>query len=281
MSIQQPLFSFTRLVYTALTRKKTQLEDFKPFSIVIDDYYCSQRQLETFSKAFGDPCIVTTYAFVTSFKATLQCLAQAPIPSSLLGLIHLNCTVESHKVHNWYLPSKLVVSVVSCDKSEKGIIYQVVTEFYQQGELTITNTNTMLDKDRSYNPVVREAQTKTELNTLLKPIASWAINLKTSWSYARLSGDFNPIHIHSFLAKKLGMKNVIIHGMFNAHQCLKELSKLEILSGTKVSIDFNKPCFIPNQVFVRQYDNTDIYGVFSIDGKDRYLKVTIISNSHK
>ena len=45
-------------------------------------------------------------------------------------------------------------------------------------------------------------------NLLIEPITRLALKL-----YADASGDFNPIHIDSDYAKKIGMKDVFAHGM--------------------------------------------------------------------
>ena len=43
--------------------------------------------------------------------------------------------------------------------------------------------------------------------------------------YAMLGGDFNPIHIHSSLARLMGFKEMLIHGMYNKARCIAELEK--------------------------------------------------------
>jgi hypothetical protein len=275
MSIIQPLSSVPRLILRAINAKKSKLEDFKSFSITIKNVYASEKQLTSFTKAFGHPDHIKSYAFLASFKATIQCITQAPIPSSLLGLIHLSCEISQYAKHNWFLPYDIQVTIKDCKSTSKGLIYQIESEFYQQGELTIRNTNVMLDKKRGYKANQRETTKKSEIAQLADSFCSYAINLKTAWKYALLSGDLNPIHLHPYLAKKLGLKSVLIHGMFNAHQCLSSIFKKTDEDLGNVYIEFNKPCFLPKQVFVIQYGDTNEYGVFSKDRKDRYIKVEI------
>jgi hypothetical protein len=275
MSIIQPSYSVPKLIIRALRAKKTSLENFKPFSITIKNNYASEKQVTSFTKIFGQPDDIKSYAFLAGFKSMIQCVTQAPIPSSLLGLIHLSCEISQHVKHNWFLPYDIQVTIKECKPSNKGLTYKIESEFYQQGELTIRNTNVMLDKKPGYKANQRETTEKSELAQLTNCFCSYAINLKTSWKYALLSGDLNPIHLHPYLAKKLGLKSVLIHGMFNAHQCLSSVFKKTGEDLGNVYIEFNKPCFIPNQVFVRQYGDSNEYGVFSKDKKDRYIKVEI------
>jgi len=275
MSIIQQQSSVPRLILRALNSKKSKLEDFKPFSITVKNVYASEKQLTSFTKVFGDPDNIKSYAFLAGFRSTIQCITQAPIPSSLMGLIHLSCGISQHAKHNWFLPYDIQVTVEDCRSTTKGLIYQIVTEFYQQGQLTIKNTNIMLDKKPGYKANQRETTEKSVIGQLTDSFCSYAINLKTSWKYALLSGDLNPIHLHPYLAKKLGLKSVLIHGMFNAHQCLSSIYKKTDEDLGDVFIEFNKPCFMPTQVFVMQYGDTNEYGVFSKDKRSRYIKVEI------
>ena len=275
MSVSQPLFSVSKLMFKLFSRKKVALEHFSPFSIKIEQVYCSESTLEPFKKVFTDAKDIPTFAFIAGFRPALQCLVQAPIPSSLLGLIHLKCDIEIHQEHNWYLPYDIEVTLKDYTESDKGITYLITTDFYQMGIKTISNHNLMLDKSKDYKPKQRECTTKSEINCLTQPLASWPIGLKTTWSYAKISGDYNPIHLNSFLAKKLKLKSAIAHGMFNAHECLKQLNKKTDQKLRYVGIEFNKPCFIPSQVFLRQYNDSNKYGVFSSNKKDRYLKVNV------
>lgn len=275
MSMIQPLSSVPRLILRAINSKKSKLEDFKPFSITVKSVYASEKQLASFTRVFGHPDQIKSYAFLAGFRATIQCITQAPIPSSLMGLIHLSCDISQHAKHNWFLPYDIKVTVNSCKSTDKGLSYQIITEFYQQDELTIKNTNIMLDKKPGYKANQRETTKKSEIVQLTDSFCSYAINLKTAWKYALLSGDLNPIHLHPYLAKKLGLKSVLIHGMFNAHQCLSSIYKKTDSDLGDVSIEFNKPCFIPTQVFVMQYGDLNEYGVFSKDKKSRYIKVEI------
>ncbi|MDC2887869.1 hypothetical protein [Psychrosphaera algicola] len=98
----------------------------------------------------------------------MQCLAQSNITSNLMGLIHLNSDFNIATPHNWLLPTDIEVSIKDVTKDEKGLNYLVVTKLFQNGEITIINSNRMLDKDPSYRPS-RSAPEKSKLSHLAKP----------------------------------------------------------------------------------------------------------------
>ena len=279
MQLSQPLFSFPKLLFCILNKKKQNLEDFQPFSVSYHQIYANGKQLSRFQSSFGDPNSIPTFAFITAFNASLQCLSQAPIPSSILGLIHLTSEFTINKKHNWVAPFDLTITVTNCEQTSKGLEYVIVSEFTQYGETTLINRNTMLDKNKKYQLAEQPKPISKTVELEKSIIKSWSIKLSTAWRYAKLSGDFNPIHLHQSLAKMFGLKSVLIHGMYNASKSLKELSLQNKKVTDNLVIRLNKPCFIPNEVYLKAYVTENEFGLFSKDGEDRFLKLEI--NKHK
>lgn len=263
---------------SALTRRKSTIEEFQPTTIQIPNYYCDSKTLQGFEQAFRHPNELASFTFVATFRLIIQCISQSNIPSSLMGLIHLKSRFEINKPQNWLAPTTITISLESALETEKGKLYEVVTKLVQAGETTIINTNTFLDKKRGYTPTKEQGDnvSKKDTHSLGKPIAQVGLSLKTAWQYARLSGDFNPIHLHPWLAKKFGLKNVLIHGMFNAHFATNEALNHLSITNSSFEVVFNKPCFLPNQAYLKQYGDELNFGLFSTDGKDRFLKLAFL-----
>ena len=266
--------SALQLFLNATKRKRLPLDSFTPFSIRFESIYCPRKQLDRFAKAFGNPNELPSFSFIAAFPVMTQCLIQSGIPSRLMGLIHISSHFSVNARQNWLLPTDIEVEIAEATRTEKGIFYKIETRLFQHDVLTITNINYMLDKSRDYIPN-RVTGSKTEDLEIGKPLCSIAISLKTSLCYALLSRDFNPIHLHPWLAKKFGLQTVLIHGMFNAHYVLSRLKQHEDLNSGQITIEFNRPCFLPKRVFVKQYGERPEYGLFSRDNSERFLKITI------
>lgn len=276
MSLQQPLYSTPKLLFTILNKKNGAFDEFAPFSLQIDNLYANDKQLARFIKAFGEPDDIPTFAFITAFKASLQCIAQAKTPSHVMGLIHISSEFQLHNKHNWLMPFNLKVKMNQCERTDKGLLYKITTDFYQRNQLTITNVNYMLDKNKKYATGDKKptSDNSTIDEVTLTELADWKIKYQTAWSYARTSGDVNPIHLHPVLAKFFGLPNMLIHGMYNASKTVQALKNSDIELGERFLIEFNRPCFIPNKVHLKHYEGSNEYGLFSSDGKDRFLKLT-------
>ena len=234
-----------------------------------------------FEEMFGEVNDSPAFIFNAAFPIVLQTLVQSSIPSGLLGLIHLGSEFTIHKLHNWLLPTDLEVVLEEADDTLKGIKYQITTRAYQFGRLTIENQNWMLEKNK-FHKSKSVARRKTDWTEL----TSFGLDISQARQYAKASLDYNPIHMSNQLARLFGLPKALIHGMYNVHMTVKALSEFEqLLKINKLSIEFNKPCYLPNKVSIRIANelNHSIHnsivgndircGLFSNDGTQRFLKL--------
>ena len=288
MALPQQQFSLTKVITSAITRKRHDVDEFKPFSIKVRNYYVKPALLNRFKQHFGDPKVIPSFAFNATYPLIIQNLVQSPIQSKLLGLIHLSSEFETIRSHNWLLPCDVEVSIVEANDALVGIRYKIVTQIFQFKKLTSTNTNWMLDK----SPLYKNKTKVTSLTNDWSEIDKRRVSLSDARKYARVSGDYNPIHMGHSLAKLFGLPRALIHGMFNVHTLLCKVSDNEELSDTIINVAFNKPCYLPNSISVRykpkrtefktntktDHGNQKItseYGVFSEDGNARFVHVCI------
>ena len=69
--------------------------------------------------------------------------------------------------------------------------------------------------------------------------------------YAKVSNDYNPIHLYAQTAKMFGFKQAIVHGMWTA---AKTLSIVEAGLGARASkfdLSFKQPVFLPSGISVK------------------------------
>ncbi len=280
MTLPQKQFSTFRLLFSAMTRRQLTLNEFKPYSICVDNYYVNSNTLNGFEKMFGSVDSHPTFIFNAAFPIVLQCIAQSSIPSSLLGLLHLSTEIKQHHQHNWRMPSEVKVTIEDIVSNDKGLNYKIVTQVHQLQKLTLTNTNWLLDKSRNYKKQTKSNKHGDNSHSR-QQVSQYDITQKTALRYALVSKDFNPIHLNGWLAKNLGLKTSVMHGMYNAHKVMSLLSKeINKAKNSHVLIEFNRPCFLPNTAILmleeteQVSDNAVIeYGLYSEDGKERFLKL--------
>jgi len=59
--------------------------------------------------------------------------------------------------------------------------------------------------------------------------------------YARVSGDFNPIHIADLAARFFGFKRAIAHGMWTLARCAAEIGETAFSQPCALDVAFKRP----------------------------------------
>lgn len=81
------------------------------------------------------------------------------------------------------------------------------------------------------------------------PTAQWRLPGSIGRSWAKISGDWNPIHVTGATAKALGMPGVVAHGMYTASRALAE-SNVPAGAPYEFRIRFAAPVVVPKTVQV-------------------------------
>ena len=81
--------------------------------------------------------------------------------------------------------------------------------------------------------------------------AEWKLGGDLGRRYAAVSGDRNPIHMHSLTAKPLGFPAAIAHGMWTKARCLAALES-RLPDAFTAEVAFRRPILLPGQGRVRQ-----------------------------
>ena len=79
------------------------------------------------------------------------------------------------------------------------------------------------------------------------------ISENTGWKYARVSGDFNPIHLTARTAKMFGFKQAVAHGMWSMGRCLGSATPLLPTGRIQVDTQFKLPVYLPSQALARTW----------------------------
>ena len=74
--------------------------------------------------------------------------------------------------------------------------------------------------------------------------------------YAKISADYNPIHLSDITARLFGFKQAIAHGMWSKARCLAALQDKLPNSGYSVDVAFHRPLFLPAEVVFNSAVNT-------------------------
>ena len=88
----------------------------------------------------------------------------------------------------------------------------------------------------------------------MRASAEWRLGGDLGRRYAGVSGDRNPIHMHSLTARPLGFPGAIAHGMWTKARALAQLGS-ELPDSFEVEVRFRKPILLPARVLFAEQDS--------------------------
>ena len=79
-------------------------------------------------------------------------------------------------------------------------------------------------------------------------LARWKAPADIGRQYARVSGDYNPIHLSALTAKLFGFPQAIAHGLWNTARTLAALHEHLPAANVEIDVEFKKPVRLPSEV---------------------------------
>jgi acyl dehydratase len=194
-----------------------------------------------------------TYPHVLAFPLHMAVMADGSFPFGAVGLVHIENRIDQLRRIGLEEELALRVRPTKLEPHPRGQTFSLVSEARVDGELVWSSESTMLRRQRGSD--MQEARksrgerTPNSGETAETPPASaeWRLGGDLGRRYAAVSGDRNPIHMHSLAAKPLGFPGAIAHGMWTKARALAALeSRLPDAFG--VEVRFRKPILLPARV---------------------------------
>jgi hypothetical protein len=164
-------------------------------------------------------------------------------PFSVVGLVHIANRIEQLRPIG--VEEKLSVRVRTEDlaEHERGTQFEIVADVDAGGETAWRSRSTYLHREGNGS----SGGSKGDRSEPPRPKAVWKLPGDVGRRYADVSGDRNPIHLHSLSARLFGMPGAIAHGMWLKARCLAALESL-LRERFSVEVRFKLPVLIPGKV---------------------------------
>jgi acyl dehydratase len=185
-----------------------------------------------------------TYPQLLGFPLLLDFLASRDCPWPALGLIHLANRIEQIEP---VIPGdelRVELSAGALLSHPKGQAFALDMRVLRAGRLVWQATQTLLKRGQP-DPVGAVYEGLGGGGEALTRHASFDVPADIGRQYARLSGDFNPIHLWPLTARLFGFKRAIAHGLWSQAKALALLD-LQMPGGHAVlETQFMTPLSIP------------------------------------
>ena len=196
-----------------------------------------------------------TYPHVLAFPLHMAVMADGGFPFGAVGLVHLENRIAQRRPIGLGEELSLAVRPTALQAHPKGRTFSLLTEARAGGELVWESESTMLRRQASGS---EEAARKSYGDRTPdsgaaapaaepEPSAEWKLGGDLGRRYAAVSGDRNPIHMHSLTAKPLGFPAAIAHGMWTKARCLAALEP-RLPDSFTAEVAFRRPILLPGRV---------------------------------
>ena len=198
-----------------------------------------------------------TYPHILAFPLHMAVMADGHFPFGAVGLVHVANRIEQHRRIGGEEELAINVRPTPLRPHPKGQTFSLRTEVRAGDELVWSSVSTMLRRGKGEAGAAGE-KAFPPLPETIPASSEWKLGGDLGRRYAAVSGDRNPIHMHSLTAKPLGFPGAIAHGMWTKARCLAAL-EARLPDAFAVEVRFRKPILLPARVeFASANEGEDI-----------------------
>jgi acyl dehydratase len=188
-----------------------------------------------------DDRLPLTWPHVLCGGLRLALLLQPSFPVRLPGLVHLSHRIEQLATLDDGATLAFDCRLEGGRPTERGDEFLLATSASAGGRVAWRETMTFVVPARRTRPPPPQ---RPPLPTVL---AEWDAPADVGRRYARVSGDWNPIHLAGFLARRFGFPGAIAHGMWSLARCRSALPGPDG-AGARLEARFLRPLALPGRV---------------------------------
>jgi acyl dehydratase len=209
------------------------------------------RRLEAYRKVCGfteNGLLPPTYPHVLAFALQMQLLTAKEFPFPLLGLIHLSNRIRVLRPMGGVSQVRASVNVENLQAHPKGAVFDLVTRLDDQlGPLWEAHSQMLCKGVQLGETLVNEPERES---LELLEVARWKAPADIGRQYAKVSGDYNPIHLSGISARLFGFPTAIAHGLWNKARTLAALENHLPDANVEIDVTFKKPVRLPSDVIL-------------------------------
>ncbi len=210
-----------------------------------------------------------TYPHVLAFPLHMAVMADGSFPFGAVGLVHVENRIVQHRPIGLDEELKLTVRPTALEPHRSGRTFGLGTEVWVGRQKAWESVSTMLRRGAGKKQAGQKRTAEpSDDEPGLTASAEWRLGADLGRRYGAVSGDRNPIHMHSLTAKPLGFPSAIAHGMWTKARCLAALEG-RLPDAFAAEVRFRKPIRLPGKVeFLSDSGNEEIH--FAVRDAKRY-----------
>jgi len=209
---------------------------------------------------FTGGAVPLTWWYLPVQRAHMATLLSDAFPWRLAGIVHVENTLSAHAPAPFDTPLLLATRIDILPPTASGAVYcDLETVVSANGERILTCTSKYLAVRGQRSGKVRGERPLVVPGAV---IDSWTLAPSSGRAYARVSGDWNPIHLTRWSARLMGLPAPIIHGMHTLGRTCAALEKNAGRRVAAIAVRFTAPVPLGATAVLTQGVQLDRYVLF-------------------
>jgi len=192
------------------------------------------------------------YPHILASPIQIDVISRPQFPLSPMGAVHTRIHVLQHGPIDAEATVDIDCRLSGTRVLKAGVEFEFTTELRQNGQLLWESLSANLIRGKKFGA----PEEPSALSQLPDPEGdltehAWTVPRDMGWRYAKITGDYNPIHVSRIMAKFLGFDRDLIHGMWSAAKCLAQLPTFDPATPVRADLLFKGPVYMESAVTLR------------------------------
>jgi len=221
--------------------------------------------------------IAYPHALATGVQLAL--MSSKAFPVRLMGLVHLRNHIEVQRLVRVDEAGSIRVWIDGHRDTDWGQEFDINTQIDVDGKPVWLETCVFMARRLTRDATKRsssriraaegipapDAEAVKPLTPESVKVAPFEADGGIGWRYARVAGDFNPIHLTRIGARMFGFNDPIAHGMWSLARCLAGIDSSVFNAPKRVDVVFKRPITIPAPLTLETWQTPEGAG-FALKG---------------
>ena len=195
-----------------------------------------------------------TFPHVLAMPLHMKIFATSAFPLQPSGLIHLTNSITVPGELRAGVPLDVRTRAHNYRKLDAGLAFDMDTTISRDGHVVWYENCVFLSRwppsaERPPSRPPRPPKAPKDSKVLVE----FDVTSRRAWEYARISGDYNPIHLSDRAARYLGLRGSISHGMWSLARSIAESPIETAAPKARLQTQFLTPVQLPARVNIKEW----------------------------
>ncbi len=195
------------------------------------------------------------YPHVLTSSMHIHLLTDKRFPASALGAVHSRIHIVQKRPIKEAEKPDITCAISDSRTLKAGLETDITTTLRIGDECVWESVSSYIFRGRKFGKP-GEAHPWSQFDELGEPTleAQWHVPVNMGKRYAKITGDYNPIHVSRLLAKLFGFKRDIVHGMWCLGRCLAHVQDFSYDQPVRLDTAFKGPVFMDSDCTMKGHE---------------------------